>query len=273
MLRRRLVVPLAVVLALAACGSAEVSSEVEPVETPTSVETPLVSTSSTSGVAGKVVVIDPGHQLGNHNFPRQTGRLVDAGGFRKACNTTGTATNGGYPEATFAWAVALDVRRLLQADGVRVLFTRHTNSQSDWGPCIDARGRRGNPGQPGPTADIKLSIHGDGSLRGGAHGFHVIAPASRAGWTTTIAAPSLVLARTVRDRLVAGRFVPSTYTASDGVAVRDDLGTLNWSKRPAVLVECGNMRSATDARWMTRPRGRERLARALVDGLERYLTR
>ena len=51
------------------------------------------------------MVIDPGHQLGNHNYPAQIGRLVPAGGFRKPCNTTGTATNGGYPEATFTWRV------------------------------------------------------------------------------------------------------------------------------------------------------------------------
>ena len=60
---------------------------------------------------GATVVIDPGHQLGNHNYPRKINRLVPAGGFKKPCNTTGTATNGGYPEATFAWQVS----RLLRA--------------------------------------------------------------------------------------------------------------------------------------------------------------
>ena len=39
------------------------------------------------------MVIDPGHQLGNHNFPRKINRLVPAGGFKKPCNTTGTATD------------------------------------------------------------------------------------------------------------------------------------------------------------------------------------
>ena len=51
-------------------------------------------------LAGKVIVLDAGHQLGNHNFPEEINRLVPAGGFTKPCNTTGTATNGGYPEAT-----------------------------------------------------------------------------------------------------------------------------------------------------------------------------
>ena len=57
-------------------------------------------------LGGRTIVIDPGHQLGNHNFPRQINRMVPAGGFKKPCNTTGTATDGGYPEATFTWQVS-----------------------------------------------------------------------------------------------------------------------------------------------------------------------
>ena len=55
-------------------------------------------------------MIDPGHQLGNHNFPRRINRQVPAGGFTKPCNTTGTATSGGFPEATFAIRVARQLR-------------------------------------------------------------------------------------------------------------------------------------------------------------------
>jgi len=57
-------------------------------------------------LSGTTIVIDPGHQLGNHNFPAQVNRLVPAGGFSKPCNTTGTSTTGGYPEATFAWDIS-----------------------------------------------------------------------------------------------------------------------------------------------------------------------
>ena len=51
-------------------------------------------------LAGKVIAIDPGHQLGSFLHLRQINRLVWVG-FWKPCNTTGTATNGGFPEATF----------------------------------------------------------------------------------------------------------------------------------------------------------------------------
>src|SRR6478735_1946753 len=80
-------------------------------------------------LAGRVVAIDPGHQLGNHNFPRQINREVTAGGFTKPCNTTGTATNGGYAEATFVWQVARLLKTRLGGLGATVRMTRHSNRQ------------------------------------------------------------------------------------------------------------------------------------------------
>jgi N-acetylmuramoyl-L-alanine amidase len=85
-------------------------------------------------LAGRLIVLDPGHQIGNHNFLREIDRLVPAGGFDKPCNTTGTSTDGGYPEATFTWQVTRLLERRLQRLGARVLRTRHANSQHRWGP-------------------------------------------------------------------------------------------------------------------------------------------
>lgn len=211
-------------------------------------------------LAGRVVVLDPGHQLGNARFPRQTNRMVPAGGMRKPCNTTGTATNGGYAEATFNWQVTVLVARRLRELGARVDLTRSTNSRQRWGPCVDARGRAGNG-----TADLKLSIHADGTTARGARGFHVIAPPNRRPWTHDIWRESRAFALTTRAALRAARIPVADYTAGgDGLDVRRDLGTLNLSNAPVVMVELGNMRGRADARRMTRPAGRATYARALV---------
>lgn len=222
-------------------------------------------------LAGTVVVLDPGHQLGNRHFPEQVGRTVDAGGFGKPCNTTGTSTDAGYPEPTLTWQVARLTRRLLHELGARVLLTRSTNSEERWGPCVDERGRAGNPDRPGPTADVKISIHADGSRSPGAQGFHVIAPEAVEPWTTDIAAASLRLAEVVRDALVDAGLSPATYAGSRGIDLRDDLGTLNLSDVPAVMVELGNMRDAGDAAFMGSRSGRWRYASALAAAVERFL--
>lgn len=218
-------------------------------------------------LAGRIIVIDPGHQLGNHNFPREINRLVPAGGFKKPCNTTGTATNGGFAEATFTFRVAQRLRKRLEARGARVIMTRTSNRQDRWGPCIDKRGRKGNK----VDADLKISIHADGGPATG-RGFHVIAPTNRAPWTDDIFRPSRRLARAVRAGLEHQGFARGNYIAGgDGLDFRGDLGTLNLSNVPTVMVESGNMRNSADAAQMTSKAGRENFAKALLRAVRRYL--
>ncbi|HRD62465.1 N-acetylmuramoyl-L-alanine amidase [uncultured Nocardioides sp.] len=219
-------------------------------------------------LAGKVIVLDAGHQLGNHNFPAQINRPVPAGGFTKPCNTTGTATNGGYSEATFAWNVTQRLKAKLEKSGATVVLTRKSNSENAWGPCVDTRGLAGNK----RDADLKISIHGDGSTAPGAHGFHVIYPPDRAPWTDDIFKPSRRLAKITKNMLVRTDFSVANYIAGgDGLDERSDLGTLNLSDVPTVMVECGNMRDRGDAAVMTSPQGQARYARALARAVRTYL--
>ena len=220
-------------------------------------------------LTGRTVVLDAGHQLGNHNYPRKINRPVPAGGFSKPCNTTGTSTNAGYPEATFAWQVTRLVRARLRDLGARVVMVRTSNRQDRWGPCVDERGRAGND----LDADLKISIHADGSYVAGARGFHVIAPTSRPGWTAGIAPESAVLARDVVRGLKRSGLPVANYVAGgDGIDVRGDLATLNLSRIPVVMVELGNMRNRAEARRMTSRRGRATYAAGLVRGVRRHLS-
>jgi N-acetylmuramoyl-L-alanine amidase len=236
----------------------------------TSERTPLgppAAAAATLPLKGKTIVIDPGHQLGNATHPRQVNRLVNAGGFKKACNTTGTATNGGFPEATFTWRVALALRKQLRDRGARVVMTRHSNSYDDWGPCINVRGRLGNK----VHADAVISIHGDGASSS-VHGFFVIMPADRKGWTHDIYRSSHHYGHRVKAGLLAAGLRASNSYGGDGLDVRGDLGTLNWSNRPIVMVELGNMRNALDARHMTSKKFRRHAyARGLRIGISHYV--
>jgi N-acetylmuramoyl-L-alanine amidase len=221
---------------------------------------------------GRTVVIDPGHQLGNHNFPQRIRRPVPAGGFRKPCNTTGTATDGGYPEATFAWDVAQRLRARLRAWGATIELTRDSNRQDRWGPCVDVRGRAGNGRAGRRAADLKISIHADGSHAPGAHGFHVIAPPDRRPWTHDIYRSSRRLALATRAALAERGLARATYVAGgDGLDLRSDLATLNLSDVPSVMVELGNMRSPRDVGLMTRAAGRQRYAHGLATAVRRFL--
>lgn len=211
-----------------------------------------------------VVVIDPGHNGANGSNPTEMNRQVDAGGFQKACNTTGTSTDGGYSESRFNWEVAQLVRERLETAGIRVVLTR--DSDDGAGPCIDERGQIA--ARNGAAALV--SIHADGAPAG-ASGFHVIHPGLRPGYTDATVEPSTALATALRDTLVAAEFSPSSYVGSGGLDQRDDLGTLNRAEVPAVMLEAGNMRNPTDAGWITSDDGRQRLATAIADALVAWL--
>lgn len=218
----------------------------------------------TPAAQGKVVVLDPGHNGGNAANPGVIGELVPAGrAATKPCNTTGTATKAGFSEHAFNWDVARRVGEQLSAKGIRVVYTRDTDTGV--GPCVDRRAAIGNEA----LADAVVSIHADGSETAGAHGFHVAY--SDPPLNAAQGQPSHTLAQTLRDGLRAGGFGVANYLGNAGLAPRGDLAGLNLSTRPAALVECGNMRDAGEAALMSTADGRQRYAAAIAAGILAYL--
>ncbi|MDX3191075.1 N-acetylmuramoyl-L-alanine amidase [Streptomyces sp. MN03-5084-2B] len=232
--------------------------------------TPSASSAPPSPVApppvagGKVVVLDPGHNGGNGAHPAEINRPVPAGrGQTKPCNTTGTATNAGYPEHAFTFDVAQLVGKALADKGIRVVYTRQDDTGV--GPCVDRRAAIGNEAD----ADAVVSIHADGSEAAGANGFHVAY--SSPPLNAAQGAPSTRLAQTLRDTMRTNGFSPANYIGTNGLSARADLAGLNLSTRPAALVECGNMRNATEAARMTSADGRRQFATAIAAAIEAYL--
>lgn len=215
--------------------------------------------------AGKVVVIDPGHNGANGANPQIINQPVpDGTGGTKPCNTTGTATNAGYPEHAFTWDVGVKVKALLEAAGVQVVLTRPDDQGV--GPCVDKRAEIGNAA----NADAVVSIHGDGAAAG-SHGFFCMTSALQPAGAA-VDAQSLVLAGTVRDGVVATGAEPTAnYFGTDGLGPRSDLAGLNLSKVPTTMCELGNMRSSVDAAIMSGADGRSTLAQGIATGILTYL--
>jgi N-acetylmuramoyl-L-alanine amidase len=222
-------------------------------------------------LAGVRIALDPGHQLGNHNFPREINRIVRAGRhYRKPCNTTGTAIPGGLPEATIVWRIARQAKARLEHLGAKVFLTRTTNSERHWGPCVNTRGRFGGA----VHARLTVSLHADGSLDRSDRGFHVIPPARGHLLDPSIVRPSMRLAKALRAGFGLHHLPRSNYVGG-GTALnpRNDLGTLNMSSVPVAMVEIGNVYNHADAHRMTTVPGRHTYALAVVSGIRRFLRR
>ena len=216
-------------------------------------------------LSGHTILIDPGHNIGNSTHTSQINHHYWVG-LDKICNTTGTATNQGYAEATYTFDVAQRLTKILTAAGAKVVLTRDQNSRSTFGPCIQARGLLG--GQVG--ADLGVSIHADGGPSSG-HGAFVYSPAFKAGYTSSSKAKqSYRLASDVLKGLAAHGQIGSTYLHPN-IAPDKQQGTLNVASIPIVIVETLNMRNATDAAKAQSAAGRQSIAAGLAAGIERWI--
>jgi len=223
------------------------------------------STPPPNPLAGKVVVIDPGHNGGNAADPAAVNALVPMGfGQYKACDTTGTEGNDGYSEHAFAFDVSERLEALLSARGVKVIMTR--TNDTGVGPCVNVRAAIGNNAH----ANAAVSVHGDG-YDGNGHGFQIIQASSSAGGAGNDTASNQLGQDLHASMLSESGFTPATYIGSDGYEARTDLAGLNLSTVPKILVECGNMRDSGDLSRMESSTGRQRIAQALADGIIAFL--
>jgi N-acetylmuramoyl-L-alanine amidase len=215
-------------------------------------------------LSGKVVGIDPGHNGRNWSDPAYIDRQIWNGREWESCDTTGTETDGGYTEARFNWNVARYLAADLRAQGAGVVLTRHSNDGV--GPCVNTRSEIINR----PHANVAIDIHGDGGPTGG-RGFAILEPVAD-GPNNHVIGASKRFARDLRAHFRSGTRMPlSTYDGVDGLQPRNDLAGLNLTRVPKVLIECGNMRNATDARMMVTARFQRRAASAMAAAIAEFL--
>jgi N-acetylmuramoyl-L-alanine amidase len=285
--RRRLAVAVvAVGVAASACGAApggtpvprhDVPAAARPSAAQPAAATPALSSAGNAAgsggltpaparpLAGKVVGVDPGHNGGNFTDPSAIDHQVWNGRAWEACDTTGTETDGGFTEAQFNIDVAGYLRADLRRAGARVVMTRTGNDGI--GPCVDQRAEIINAAH----ANVAVDIHGDGGPAWG-RGFTVLEPVGD-GPNDAVIASSARFGSDLRQAFLTG--VPampeSTYNGDQGVMLRDDLAGLNLTTVPKVLIECGNMRNATDAQLLVSPAFQRQVANAIETAIVRFL--
>jgi N-acetylmuramoyl-L-alanine amidase len=212
-----------------------------------------------AGIAGKIVFLDPGHQASMDGLSRQvpTGR-----GGTKDCQASGTSSEDGLAEHTFAWDTTLRIRQALTALGVRTAMSRGDDTGP--GPCVDERAALANA----VTPNAVVSIHADGGPPTG-RGFHVLY--SSPPLNAAQAGPSVQFAKVMRDQIAGSGIPPATYIGQQGLNPRADIAGLNLAQYPSILVELGNMKSPVDSALMKTPEGRQKYADAVVRGIVAFL--
>jgi N-acetylmuramoyl-L-alanine amidase len=216
-------------------------------------------------LAGEVVGIDPGHNGRNYSDPTFINRQIWNGREQETCDTTGTETDGGYTEARFNFNVATYLAVDLRAEGAKVVMTRTNNDGV--GPCVTTRSQIINRAH----ANVAIDIHADGGPPGG-RGFAILEPVADGPNNHVIGASERFGADLRRVYRAVTGMPLSTYDGTDGIAFRDDLAGLNLTTVPKVLIECGNMRNATDAALLVRTSFQRLAAKSFAEAISQYLT-
>lgn len=272
--RRRAAAAAAAVVTLAgaaACtaGSAGASTQPpatapSPAAAPSTRSAPVARPVPSKPLAGKVIGIDPGHNGDNIGHLAYINHTIWNGREHESCDTTGTATNGEYTEAKFNWRVAKHLVRDLQRAGATVVLTRHSNH--GYGPCVNRRARILNHAHPA----VSIDIHADGAQPGD-RGFAILEPVAD-GPNNHVIHSSERFGRDLKRSMLAHTSMPvSNYDGVNGFNHRNDLAGLNLTTEPKVLIECGNMRDAADARKLTSDGFQKRAAAAMTAAIIRFV--
>jgi len=134
------------------------------------------------------------------------------------------------------------------------------------GPCIDQRAKILNDAK----SNVAIDIHADGGPAGG-RGFAILEPVPD-GINDAIVGPSATFGSDVQAAFLQGTGMPiSTYDGTNGIALRSDLAGLNLATEPKVLIECGNMRNATDAAMLSSEAFQRSAAASLAQAITTFL--
>jgi N-acetylmuramoyl-L-alanine amidase len=214
---------------------------------------------SSRPLLGWRIALDPGHNGGNADDVAAANQPVSDGrDALKPCNSVGTETLTGYPEHAFTLDVAERLRDDLERLGATVLLTREDDDGV--GPCVDVRGRFAED----VDADLMISIHANGTASTSAEGFFAIVASPAISASQGV--PSLDLAEDMIEALSDAGFAPSS-TVEGALSERADLATLNFARRPAVMLELGEMRNPGESAVMESGEGREAYAEAILNGV------
>lgn len=214
-------------------------------------------------LVGIRIAVDPGHNGARTEDPEAANRPVaDGRGDRTACNTTGTASADGYTEHEFVFDVGEQLATHLDSLGAQVWITR--TDDDGIGPCVDRRGTFAED----HDVDLMISIHASHDEDDDTTGF--LAVVAGPPLSASQEQPSHDLAQALVTGLEDAGFTANS-DADSPVVERSDDATLNFARRPAVLLELGQLHNPEDVAVMRSDEGQQRYVEGVTAGVVEWV--
>lgn len=247
----------------AAAGETEPGTEsqsterTEPSETVESSSAPTpTSPSSPAGSNGRCVAIDPGHQRRGNYDQEPIGPGASETKAKVSSGTAGAWSHTSEYELNLAVSVLL--RQELEQRGYRVVMTRTTHDVD-----ISNAERAKIAAEAG--ADILVRVHANGSEDASVQGALTICMTKSSPYCPGLYAESRRLSDQILNAMTA-----ATGAKNRGVWETDTMTGINWATMPVTIVEMGYMSNEQEDRLMATEDYRQKLARGIADGIDRY---
>ena len=204
-----------------------------------------------------VVVIDAGHQAKANHDQEPVGPGADKMKDKVSSGTTGVST--GTPEFELNLAVALKLQKELELRGYTVIMIRTAND-------VDISNAERAEVANKAKADAFIRIHADGSEDSTVTGMMTICQTKKNKYNGKLYKKSRALA----DCVLKG-MVDATGNPKSKVWETDTMSGINWAKVPTIIVEMGYMTNPEEDELMATEEYRDKLAKGMADGLDRFL--